>query len=228
MDTTALPSCSRRPKYDPFIKRSEQGARLLARLISRVDLPETVILPTDRPAIIAANHSSLFDLPAALITLGNYGMRARIGVNERFFSNPVAGRFLRNLGCIPFSRDSKEHAEQTMVDALLAGELAAMMPEGKIVRRDDQLNGVGQGRPGISRVARRAGAVVIPVGFAMSDRAWPPGSPLPKMSFGRQRITTRIGPPIEFTTDDHEANADTVMSAISALVLEGRQAARDS
>lgn len=206
--------------YDSFIKRSEKGARVLARLTSRVDLPPTVTLPTDRPAIIAANHSSMFDLAAALITLGNYGVRSRIAVNERFFSNPIAGRFLRNLGCIPFSRENKEAAEDTMVDALLAGEVCALMPEGKIVRQKDQVNGVGQGRPGVSRIARRAGAAVIPVAFTASNVAWKPGNPLPKVSFGRHRITTRIGQPIEFTTDDHERNADDVMAAISALLAQ--------
>lgn len=191
-----------------------------------MDLPETVELPTDRPAIIAANHSSLFDLIAALITLGNYGVNARIGVNSRFFKNPIAGWFLRGIGCIPFSRDDRDSAEQAMVDALLAGQVCAIMPEGRIIRPDDQVGGVGQGRPGISRIARRAGAAVVTVGFTNSEKAWKPGTPFPKLVNRSTHVITRLGAPIEFVSDDHEANAGKVMDSISALVQEGRETQR--
>jgi 1-acyl-sn-glycerol-3-phosphate acyltransferase len=208
--------------YDKFYWRAVKGSRLLSRLSSRVDLPETVELPTDRPAIIAANHSSLFDLIAALITLGHYGVNARIGVNSRFFKNPIAGWFLRGIGCIPFSRDDREAAEQTMVDALKAGQVCAIMPEGKIIRPDDQVDGVGKGRPGVSRIARRAGAAVVTVGFTNSDKAWRPGTPFPKLANRSTHVITRLGAPIEFDSDDHDANAGEVMQSISELVAEGR------
>lgn len=197
-------------------------SRALSRLSTRVDLPPTVELPTDRPLIIAANHSSLFDLLAALIVMGNYGVPARIAVNERFFSSPVGGSVLRRIGCIPFSRDNREEAEQTMVDALLAHQVCAMMPEGKIIRNDDQFGGVGPGRPGISRVARQAGAAVLPVGFAASERAWKPGRPLPRIANIGHPVVVRFGNLMTFDTDDHIANAERLMEAISGLVLEGR------
>lgn len=198
---------------------------MLSRLSSRIELPETVELPTDRPALIAANHSSLFDLIASLITLGHFGVVARIGVNSRFFEAPIAGGFLRRLGCIPFSRDDRDSAEDSMVEALESGQVCAIMPEGKIVRRDDQNGGVGVGRPGISRIARRAGAGIVPVGFSRSDLAWPPGSPFLRFGFRRPSVITRIGTPIELVSDDHDANAAQVMHAISELVLAGRAAA---
>ncbi len=209
--------------HDRRYKAAIIGSRLLSRLCSRVELPKQVELATDRPNIIAANHSSLFDLIAALIVLGNYGIPARIGVNSRFFANPIAGTFLRAIGCIPFSKDDKESAEASMADALVAGQSAAIMPEGRITRPKDQVNGVGQGRPGVSRIARRAGAAVVPVGFAFADEAWVPGTPLPKPRFGRHRVIANIGPPIHFETDDHIANANQLMEAIGGLVTTGRK-----
>lgn len=208
--------------YDRSYNAAVVGSRILARLCSRVELPDTIELATDRPNIIAANHSSLFDLIAALIVLGNYGIPARIGVNSRFFSNPIAGRFLRSIGCIPFSKDDKEAAESAMADALLAQQSAAIMPEGRITRPKDQINGVGQGRPGVSRVARRAGAAVVPVGFAFADEAWVPGTPLPKPRLGRHKVIANIGAPIYFDTDDHIGNANELMSAIGDLVTAAR------
>ncbi len=186
-------------------------------------MPPTIDLPTDRPAIIAANHSSLFDLVASLVVLGNYGVNARIGVNKRFFGNPVSGAFLRGIGCIAFAKGDGGHAEQEMVDALRAGQAAAIMPEGRITRPEDQTDGVGPGRPGVSRIAREAGAAIVPVGFAHSDRAWVPGTSLPKVKLGRHAVIASVGPPIVFDTDDDVANANLLMSRISELVLHGRQ-----
>lgn len=211
--------------FEPFYWRSVRVSRFLSRLSSPIELPPTVELPVDRPALIAANHTSLFDLVASLVTLGNYGVVARIGVNSRFFEAPIAGGFLRRLGCIPFSRDDRSTAEDTMVDALEAGQVCAIMPEGKIVRAADKVAGVGAGRPGISRIARRAGAAIVPVGFSRSDLAWPPGSRFPRVGLRRPSVLARIGTPFELEGDDHDANAATVMGAIGELVLAGRAAA---
>ncbi len=172
--------------------------------------------------MVAANHSSLFDLIASLVLLGHFGINARLAVNSRFFSNPAGGAFLRGIGCIPFSRDDKAAAEQTMVDALLSGQVTALMPEGRITRPEDQINGVGPARPGISRIARRSGAVILPVAFVGSDAAWRPGTPLPKPRLGRHTVTAAAGPLLDFDTDDHEANAAEVMASLGSLVMSQR------
>ncbi len=189
---------------------------------SLVQMPDSILLPTDRPSIIVANHSSLFDLIGALVVLGNFGIPARIGVNARFFANPGGGAFLRGIGCIPFAKGQGEIAEQQMIDALKAGQSAALMPEGRITRPEDQVNGVGPGRPGISRIARGADAAIIPVGFAFADQTWAPGTPLPKARFGKHKVIASIGPPIVLEDDDHIANAQIVMQAIGDLVMHGR------
>lgn len=199
------------------------GSRLVSRLCSRVQLPDEIELPTDRPLMIAANHSSLFDLPACLVLLGNYGLTTRIGVNARFFSNPLAGAFFRNIGCVPFSKDDRETAEAEMIEALITRQTTGIMPEGRITRKADQTNGVGQGRPGVSRIARAAGAAVLPVGFAFSDETWKPGTPLPMPRLGRHTVVANIGSPMWFDTDDHIANANQLMDEIGRLVMLGRQ-----
>jgi 1-acyl-sn-glycerol-3-phosphate acyltransferase len=214
--------------FDRTYWNAVRGSRVLCRVTSRVDVPPGIELPTDRPLIIAANHSSMFDLLAALVFLGHYGLTTRIGVNSRFFTNPVAGAFFRGIGCIPFSRDDRESAERATVEALLAGQVAALMPEGRITRIEDQVRGVGPARPGISRIARRANAVVLPVAFTNSDGAWRPGTPLPKPRLGRHHVLALVGSPLEFHTDDHEANTDAIMDAIGTLVLEGRSLTDDS
>ena len=201
--------------YDNFFRRSVRLARLLSIPTARVSLPETVELPTDRPLLFAANHSSLFDLVASLISLGHFGLTARIGVNARFFTNPAGGAFLQRLGCIPFSRERREEAEETMTGALLAGQACALMPEGRITRPQERTDGVGPGRPGVSRIARLAGAAVVPVGIAGSDRVWPPGSARIRVGWRRDPVVVRFGAPMQFTTDDHTGNVARLMAAIA-------------
>ncbi len=215
-----------RTGFDKRYWASVRGARALSRISSIVAVPPTIDLPTDRPAIIAANHSSLFDLVASLVVLGHYGVNARIGVNKRFFANPASGAFLRGIGCIAFAKGDGGRAEDQMVEALLSGQAAAIMPEGRITRPDDQVNGVGPGRPGVSRIARKSGAAIVPVGFAHSDWAWVPGTSLPKVKLGRQSVIASIGPPILLEADDDVANANFLMSRISELVLYGREHGR--
>ena len=200
-----------------------RGARMLSRMSSNVKMPDTILLPTDRPSIIVANHSSLFDLVGALVVLGHFGIPARIGVNARFFENPAGGAFLRGIGCIPFAKGQGDVAEQQVIDALKAGQSAALMPEGRITRPDDQVHGVGPGRPGISRIARGAGAAIIPVGFAFADETWAPGTPMPKARLGKHTVIASIGPPVVLDDDDHIANAQIVMHAIGDLVMHGRE-----
>lgn len=197
-------------------------ARGLCRLTSRVDVPNSIQIPTDRPLIVAANHSSLFDLIASLVFLGHFGINARLAVNSRFFKNPVGGAVFRGIGCVPFSRDDRESAERTMIEALVANQAVAVMPEGRITRRDDQVDGVGPARPGISRIARCAGAAVLPVGFAHSDEAWKPGTPLPKPRLGRHRVVAVAGDLLVFDSDDHESNAALVMASIGNMVMTAR------
>ncbi len=199
------------------------GSRVLSRLSSTLELPEKLELPTDRPVIIAANHSSLFDLIAALIVLGHFGITSRIAVNSRFFVNPIAGAFLRNIGCIPFSKEDKEAAEQETIEALRERQSASIMPEGRITRPADQTNWVGPGRPGVSRIARASGAAVLPIGFAFANEAWVPGKPLPKARLGKHRVIARAGSPLFFETDDHLANAEELMASIGNLVGEGHR-----
>ena len=84
------------------------------------------------------------------------------------------------------------------------------------------MNGVGPGRPGVSRIARAAGAAVVPVGFAFANETWTPGTPLPKARFGKHKVIASIGKPIVFDDDDHIANAQLAMDAIGSLVMHGR------
>ena len=205
--------------YDRFFRNSVAVSRFLSKSSSTVVMPQTVELPTDRPFIFAANHTSLFDLAASLICLGHFGLTARIGVNARFFRSAVGRQLFERLGCVPFSSDTREMAEDAMVEALTDGQVCAIMPEGRLIKEGEKVDGVGPGRPGISRIVRRSGAAVIPVGFTGAATTWPPGSPVVRFGFRRPPIIAKFGTPLYFETDDHVENASQVMAAISGCLV---------
>ncbi|MEM9131831.1 MAG: lysophospholipid acyltransferase family protein [Actinomycetota bacterium] len=205
--------------YDEAYQRAADRSLTLSRWTSRVELPATIELPTDTPTIVAANHSSLFDLAASLITVAHYGASARMGVAARYFDRPMIGSFLDRIGCIPFSRDRVAEAENDMIGSLKEGQLCCLMPEGRIVRSSERsVEGrAGPGRPGISRIAAATGAAILPVGFSGADEAWRPGRPLPRLR-RKAPVVARIGPPFLFEGDDHEANAEQLMHTIAGLI----------
>lgn len=206
--------------FDDHFTRAATRSLKLSSWTSRIVLPDTLELPTDRPTIVAANHSSLFDLASSLVTVGHFGTTARMGVAARFFERPLMGSFLRRIGCIPFSRERGVEAERTMISSLEQGQLCCLMPEGRVVKATDRVDGVvGQGRPGISRIARATGAAILPIGFNGADVAWRPGRPFPRLR-SRTPVVVRSGSPLLFESDDHEANADRLMAVIAELVRE--------
>lgn len=184
------------------------------------DVPETLSLDEHRPVLLAGNHRSLFDLVAALATFRSVDETCRVMVRADLVDGKgLGGRFFRGIGCIPTSRDNREEAEAAAIEALLNHELVCMMPEGRLVKPTERINGVGPGRPGVSRIARAANALVLPVGISGSAEVWPrAGKPKPRIK--RPTVTVRVGTPLDLQSDDHEANTALVMAAISSLLIE--------
>ena len=125
---------------------------------------------------------------------------------------PVLGAFLRAVGGIPLDRDKADPgALRAALDALKAGELFLMAPEGTRGK-------TGRPRtpkPGVAFLSHHSGAPVIPVRVA-GTQGWPmPG-----------RLWVRFGEPVRFesaTADpkelgrEYRAFAERLMSAIYAM-----------
>ena len=128
------------------------------------------------------------------------------------------GAWLKKNGCIAASRKTKEQAELQAIEKLKAGYAVAIMPEGRLVPPEERPAGVGQGRPGISRIARATGATIVPVAITGSDSVWPLGKgfPIPRMK--RPMIKVRFGAPFEFESDDYIKNANQLMQKIKNLL----------
>ncbi len=189
----------------------------LAKIGAEVDLPEKLTLPTNRPILFAGNHRSLFDLLPSMAIFTKFGLSCRILIRADLMEKGAGAAFFKGLGCIPASRELRAESEETAIEALNAGELVCLMPEGRLVKPSERVNGVGPARPGVSRIACASGAVVVPVAFAGTENVWPRGSK-PKLQWPRPKVTLRVGEPIDFEGEDHQANADLVMKALADLL----------
>ena len=98
------------------------------------------------------------------------------------------------------------------------GYSVAVMPEGRLVPESDRPEGVGQGRPGISRIATSANVCVLPVGLTGTENVWPIGKAFPLLRLSRPIVKVRFGNPVRFQNDDHIANVGVVMDEIKSLL----------
>jgi 1-acyl-sn-glycerol-3-phosphate acyltransferase len=155
-------------------------------------------VPAEGPAILASNHLSFSDsffLPAVLDRKLTFIAKA-----EYFTTPGVKGKltaaFFKGVGQLPVDRSGARGAGEAAVlsglRVLAAGELFGLYPEG--TRSPD--GRLYRGKPGgLSRVALRSGAPVIPVAMIDTEKIQPPGKVVPKVL----RPGIRIGRPLDFS-----------------------------
>jgi 1-acyl-sn-glycerol-3-phosphate acyltransferase len=213
------------PHHRQFVNAGRWCTKL-ATPIAKLDLPETLRVPTTRPILFAGNHRSFFDVIATLAIFAKFDVSSRILIRADLVDSGISGSVLRRLGSISTSSEKRQSAEDQAVQALSDGHTVSMMPEGRLVpKKDWSESGVGPARPGLSRIASRAGASVVPVAFVGTDQVWPRGAP-PRLQRRRPTVTVRLGEPMEMLGDDHQANTDAFMAHLGSLVqrLEAGQA----
>ncbi len=152
-------------------------ARLAAKVIFRLRDPGRNLIPASGPVILAANHTSDWDPPVLGIASSRipyYMAKAEL------FRKPLVRRLLTWVGAFPLNRrDADTGAIRTALEILGRGEVLAMFPEG--TRSRDGL--LRSARPGVSMLARRSGAPVVPTYISGTAR------PL-------RGLTVAFGPPV--------------------------------
>jgi 1-acyl-sn-glycerol-3-phosphate acyltransferase len=182
-------------------------------------------IPKQGPAIVACNHISYLDPLTNGEAVDRAGRRARFLAKQELFRIPVVGTVLRGAGQIAVARGSRDGSSlDRAVEALEAGEVVVIYPEGTVTDRADGLP--MQGKTGVARLALRTGVPIVPMASWGSREVWQK-SGKGSLRFGRP-ILTKIGPPIPTTRDpdaaatEWRALTDDVMEAISDLAVELR------
>ncbi|MFD8968826.1 lysophospholipid acyltransferase family protein [Streptomyces sp. NPDC059568] len=124
-------------------------------------------------SIIAANHTSLSDPAVVLAALHRLGVEPVVLAAAGLWRIPLLGAALTRDGYVPVYRGDPRAARalEDAMDALAAGRLVLLYGEGGLPHRKDA--GEAAPRPfrsGIARLARAAGAPVVPLGQAGARR----------------------------------------------------------
>jgi 1-acyl-sn-glycerol-3-phosphate acyltransferase len=175
-------------------------------------------IPAAGPAILASNHLSFSDsffLPAVLDRKVTFIAKA-----EYFTAPGVKGRltaaFFKGVGQLPVDRSgvrgAGEAAIRSGLEVLERGELFGIYPEG--TRSPD--GRLYRGKPGgLSRLALRSGAPVLPVAMIDTEKIQPPGQVRPKL----MRPGIRIGRPLDFQRYQGMENDRFIQRAITDEVM---------
>ncbi len=176
--------------------------------------------------IVVSNHLSHADPITLGHSLVDHGYVPRFMAKDSLFHVPVFGRIMHNAGQIPVVRQSASAAEavQAAVDAVLAGEMLVVYPEGTLTRDPDLWP--MRGKTGAARIALRTGCPVIPVGQWGPQNLWAPFAGAPRLR-PDVPVHLRAGPPVDLSGLDSGAKSllratDRIMDAITGIVADLR------
>ncbi len=175
-------------------------------------------VPDEGPAILAFNHRSYFDTVAMSLLVAKIGRPCRFLGKAEMFDNPVVGPIARAVGGIRVDRGSGSGEPlRQAIDALRAGEMVAIAPQGTIPRGEAFFDPKLVGRPGTAQLAIDAKAPVFPVGLWGTEDVWPRNAKAPSLDVvNRPLVQVRVGPPVELKRRSVDADTKRIMKAISA------------
>jgi 1-acyl-sn-glycerol-3-phosphate acyltransferase len=202
--------------YSRFIAAA---CRVGLRSIARVRVEGIEGLPRSGPLIIAANHMSNADPPF----IGGWlapalGRRPTFLAKEALFKGPL-GSLIRSLGAEPVKAGGSDIGAYRVAKGILdRGGVVAILPEG--TRSFDGV--LARPKPGVSLLATRTGAPVLPIGISGTDELIGRDQLLPHIG---SRIIMHVGRPFYLAVpegiDRRTALADAdaeLMRRIAALV----------
>ncbi|NYI67717.1 lysophospholipid acyltransferase family protein [Spelaeicoccus albus] len=155
-------------------------------------------VPPTGPVIVCPNHISHLDPIVVGHYLYNNGRSPYFLTKSGLFRFGPAGWALRRAGQIPVMRgtDQASHSLGYATEALEAGKLVVVYPEGTLTR-DPNLWPM-RGKTGAARLALETGAPVIPIAHWGIQEVLGPYKKIPKL-LPRRRVQVLTGPPIDLS-----------------------------
>lgn len=196
----------------------------------RFDIDGVDRIPATGPAIIVANHRSYFDPLAIGYVLGQAGRPVRFLGKKEVFDAPVVGQLTSALGGIRVDRGSgSDEPLSAAADALAAGELVAIMPEGTIPRGRAFFEPELKGRWGAAKLAKLSGAPVVPIGLWGTEKVWPRNAKTPNvLAIGHPpTVRIRVGDAVDVKGRSLDADTKRIMTAIVDLLPDEARVRRE-
>ncbi len=172
------------------IRATDAFGRGFLQCFTRVGVEGLEHVPTEGPLILAANHISNADPPfiASWLTPA-LGRPIHWMAKAEALDWPVAGWFMRQNGAFGIRRGAADTEAFRLAKRVLDdGRVLGAFPEGT----RSPTGALQHAKDGVTLLALRSGAPVLPVGVAGTDRFWPRGSKLWRVG---GRIALRVGEP---------------------------------
>jgi putative phosphoserine phosphatase / 1-acylglycerol-3-phosphate O-acyltransferase len=188
---------------------------------ARFDIDGSGNIPASGPAIIVGNHRSYFDAAALAVTIAKTNRTVRFLGKKEVFDAPVVGQIASAMGGIRVARGTgSDEPLKAAVEALQAGDMVAIMPQGTIPRGVAFFDPKLKGRWGAARLAAMTGAPVIPIGLWGTEKVWPRSARLPNVLnlVDPPLVRIRVGDPVPLKYKDADADTKKIMKAIMALL----------
>jgi 1-acyl-sn-glycerol-3-phosphate acyltransferase len=181
-------------ELNPWWRYGIRVASPLLRLLFRVRTTGLEHVPARGSTLLAFNHVSALDGPALAIAFAaRTGRPVRFLVAAEFFRRWFHGWVLRTFEQIPIRRGQGDGAAlDAALDALRAGSVIALAPEGAVNADPEHLQRI---RSGIARLALPTGAPIVPVGMWGTQMRWPRGGIRWSRPW-RPTLVIAFGPPI--------------------------------
>lgn len=184
---------------------------LFVFLFARIEVHGREHVPERGPYIIVANHVNWKDPPVVSLALETpIRWMAKIEVFDYF----VIGFLMRGVGNFAVRRGESDRRAMALALAVLERDLPlGVFPEG----HRSETRTLQRGKPGISMLADRTDALIVPCGIV--------GTPTARLRpIRRTEVVLRFGPPFRFSElpaeirRDRQAAADAIMLRIAALL----------
>ncbi|MHB8370710.1 MAG: lysophospholipid acyltransferase family protein [Leptospirales bacterium] len=164
-------------------------ARRVMGALMATYLPTTIVgreyIPASGGVIVAANHSSLLDVPLLSYAIGR---ESRFPAKPELFSHDLLARFLLSLGGFPIARGGGDRKALSFSERVIQeGCVLAIFPEGSR-SRDGLLHPFHRG---VALLAINGNVPIVPASITGSGESFPAGAVFPRPG----RIVIRFGPP---------------------------------
>lgn len=172
-------------------------------------------IPRAGGAVLAINHISYYDFIFAGKSADPIKRYVRFMAKDVTFRHPVAGPLMRGMKHIAVDREAGADAYLTAVNALKAGELVGVFPEGTTSRSYT----IKAFKTGAARMAAEAGVPIIPVITWGGQRLYTKGHKPDHRHRGRA-ISITVGEPIDVKPDDDPREVTEHLRTVMAQLLD--------
>jgi 1-acyl-sn-glycerol-3-phosphate acyltransferase len=202
----------------PFMRGSLGFGRTVFRCFTRVDMAGLDGLPTTGPLIIASNHLSNADPPLIACWLTPaLGRAVHWMAKQEALEWPIAGPFLKGNGAFGIRRGAADTEAFRLAKRVLEeGRVLGTFPEGT----RSPTGRLQQGKEGVTLLAIRTGAPILPVAVWGTDRFWPRGRKVWRVG---GRVHLRVGEPFTLerrTVDGKREDLEAVTARLMVRIAE--------